>query len=521
MSISAVASDAAGRVISWIEGEYSFSVSRDSAGRPLFIRGMSPGRPMLNGEFKYLGTGGAFSGLSGNIDTAMLPSILRDATAQGSTPLLKNTNPSTGLTSLDDTSRAALSASGYIATPASGGDLTTIFLGDSQMAFQTETVPIPFYTKIAGFFFWANALSGAQWRLIRNAGVGGNNTKQCLARIDAEVIPYAPTACDVCIGTNDVVPGGGVTTLPQEQTLPNLAAIYDKLRRAGIWVRAYSVLPRAGLDATQAARIIEINDFIRRYWSTYSGGEYIDIFSGVVDYTSTTCAPKSGLLTDGTHCGNVGAFTIGKLIAPYLSNSRWVTNSILPCSVAQDYAINNAVAQYARNPMCTGTAGTLQSGNTGSAPNYFTAFTTANVSTVHSVAANADGIGNYHQLAMTASAAAGPNNQITLSAIPDGTTFQVVGQVTILAGATSLAGVGLQFVKTGVEALSAEVLFGATTGGSLPITVDTTITYRSLPITKYAGDSIAGLYFRSHFNAAGSATVRRSKFAIVPATKLV
>ena len=403
----------------------------------------------------------------------------------------------------------------------SGGDLTTVFLGDSQMAFQTETVPIPFYTKIAGFFFWANALSGAQWRLIRNAGVGGNNTAQALARIDGEVLPYRPTACDVCIGTNDVVPGGAITTLPQEQTLYNLAAIYSKLRSAGIWVRAYSVLPRAGLDATQAARIIEINDFIRKYWSAHSNGEYIDIFSGIVDYASTTCAPKAGLLLDGTHCGNVGAFTIGSIIAPYLAADRWVRNSILPSSVAQDYAINSAVAQYARNPMCTGTSGTLQSGNTGSAPDYFTAFTAAGVSTVHSVAANADGIGNYHQLAMTASAAAAPNNQITLSSIPDGATFQVVGQVTILAGATSLAGVGLQFVKTGVEALSAEVLFGATSGGSLPITSDTTITYKSLPITKYAGDSITGLYLRSHFNAAGSATVRRTRFAIVPATKLV
>ena len=426
-----------------------------------------------------------------------------------------------GVARLDDASRAALNSSGIVVVPTSGSDLTTVFLGDSQMAYQTETVPIPFYTKIAGFFHWANALSGAQWRLIRNAGVGGNNTKQCLDRIDTEVIPYAPTACDVCIGTNDIAPGASITNLPQAETLANIAAIYDKLRGAGIWVRAYSVLPRAGFDAAMAARALAINDFIKSYWSSHSGGEYVDIFSGIVDYASTTCAPKAGLLLDGTHCGNVGAFTIGQLIAPYLRSSRWVSNSILPCSVAQDYAVNNAVAQYARNPMCTGTGGTLQSGNTGSAPDSFTAFTTANVSTVHSIAANSDGIGNYHQLAMTASAAAGPNNQITLSAIPDGTTFQIVGQVTILAGATSLAGVGLQFVKTGVEALSAEVLFGATTGGSLPITADTTITYKSLPITKYAGDSITGLYFRSHFNAAGSATVRRTRFGIVPATKLV
>lgn len=419
-----------------------------------------------------------------------------------------------GINSVRDTSQPAFS-------PISGGNLTTIFLGDSQMAYQTEVVPIPFYTKIAGFFHWANALSGAQWSLIRNAGVAGNNTAQVLARIDTAVLPYLPTACDVCVGTNDIVPGSQIITLPQAETLANLGKIYDKLRLSGIWVRAYSVLPRAGIDATQAARILEINEYIRKYWSMNAGGEYIDIFAGVVDPLSTTIAPKAGLLTDGTHCGNLGAFTIGKIIAPYLAATRWVSNSILPCSVAQDFAVNSEVQQYARNPLCTGTSGTLQSGNTGTAPDYFTAFTTANVSTVHSIAANSDGIGNYHQMAITSTATAAPNNQITLSAIPDGTTFQVVGQVTISSGATSLAGVGLQFVKTGTEALSAEVLFGTTTGASLPITSDTTITYKSLPITKYPGDTVTGLYFRSHFNAAGSATIKRTKFAIVPATKLV
>lgn len=486
----------------------------------MFLRGVSPGRRQEGGQFKYLSSG-AFAGFDGSTGSALLASLLSDATSAGDVPVLMNIDPATGRAFLDPLGKAALSSGGFVSAPVSGGELTTILLGDSQMAYQTEAVPIGFSAKITGFLHWANAMSGAQWEIIRNAGVAGNNTAQCLARVDTEVIPYAPTACEVCIGTNDLVPGAQIENLPQDQTLKNIEAIYKKLRNAGIWVRAYSVLPRAGLNATQAARILEINEFIRKYWSANAGGEYVDIFTKTVDPTSTVIAPRSGILGDGTHPASVGAFTIGQIVAPYLSSARWVANSVLPCSVAQDYAINSAVAQYVRNPLCTGTSGTLPSGNTGSAPDHFTAFTTAGVSTTHSIAANADGVGNYHQLAITASAAASPNNQITLSAIPDGTTFKVVGQITILSGATSLTGVGLNLTKTGTEAVSAEMLFGATSYASLPITTDVTLTLKSMPITKYPGDTIVGLYLRSHFNAAGSATIRRTKFGIIPATKPV
>lgn len=83
MSISAVTSDAAGRVISWIEDDYLFSVVRDAAGRPVQIRANSPGRKQMNAEFKYTGVGDRFSGIAGIISTAMLPELMADANAAG------------------------------------------------------------------------------------------------------------------------------------------------------------------------------------------------------------------------------------------------------------------------------------------------------------------------------------------------------------------------------------------------------------------------------------------------------
>lgn len=108
MSISAVTSDAAGRVTSWKEGEYAFTVSRDAAGRPLFVRGVSPGRMQEGGEFRYLSSG-AFSGFEGATGSVMLSALLRDATAGGAVPMLNKPDAFANLAALaaEDASKYA------------------------------------------------------------------------------------------------------------------------------------------------------------------------------------------------------------------------------------------------------------------------------------------------------------------------------------------------------------------------------------------------------------------------------
>lgn len=112
MSISAVTSDAAGRGTSWVEGDYTFSVSRDTAGRPLYLRGKSPGRAQISAEFKYLGTGGAFSGINGNVTTAMLSALLGEATTAGAVPIYGTVDGSGNVTGLISPKRVAIAGAG-------------------------------------------------------------------------------------------------------------------------------------------------------------------------------------------------------------------------------------------------------------------------------------------------------------------------------------------------------------------------------------------------------------------------
>lgn len=73
---------------------------------------------------------------------------------------------------------------------------------------------------IPGYFALASVLSGQQLRLVRNAGIGGNTTAQMLARVQADVVAYAPAYCIVLGGTND-------SSVAVSVTQANLTAIYD------------------------------------------------------------------------------------------------------------------------------------------------------------------------------------------------------------------------------------------------------------------------------------------------------
>ena len=63
--LSAVTTDAEGRLVSFFEGSYLVTVRRDPVGRPLFARAVSAGKPTLQTEFKY-NAGGVLVGTNGN-----------------------------------------------------------------------------------------------------------------------------------------------------------------------------------------------------------------------------------------------------------------------------------------------------------------------------------------------------------------------------------------------------------------------------------------------------------------------
>lgn len=104
LKISAVARDSAGRLTTWVEGGVQIQVSRDSAGRPLVARTVGASRLQLV-EFKY-DLSGSFTGIVGELQTTMLPSLLSEAAAGGATPVTADAASgalSSGRTSVEKT----------------------------------------------------------------------------------------------------------------------------------------------------------------------------------------------------------------------------------------------------------------------------------------------------------------------------------------------------------------------------------------------------------------------------------
>lgn len=79
--ITLVTTDSAGRLISFNEGQYAVTVRRDTAGRPLVVRATGPGKTMQS-EFRY-SAAGALTGVVGNFESAVLATLINEATAGG------------------------------------------------------------------------------------------------------------------------------------------------------------------------------------------------------------------------------------------------------------------------------------------------------------------------------------------------------------------------------------------------------------------------------------------------------
>ena len=79
--ISAITRDSSGNLISWIEVDYTYTLRRDSSGKPLFLRGTSPSRKTVGAEFIY--SGSTFTGMRGDeILSDMLPELIASASGQ-------------------------------------------------------------------------------------------------------------------------------------------------------------------------------------------------------------------------------------------------------------------------------------------------------------------------------------------------------------------------------------------------------------------------------------------------------
>lgn len=271
-----------------------------------------------------------------------------------------------------------------------------------------------------GYWTWANAQMGGKLSIVRNAGITGDNTSQMLARLEADVAPYAGLAQFVSFngGVNDPTGGTG-TAQTLAQTKANLLAIINRLRQLFRVVLWHTPTPYA-LNATVAAQVAAIADFVRQTAPGLPGVYLIDAYAATVNKTATTGDMVTGYSNDSPqlHPNSVGARAIAAEIVTVMT--PFVSMSPSPLPVSHHNSVATAGATYATqalpNPLfVTQTGGTVTGTNTtGTAPSDWTVragtggnYSSGTTAVALSYGARSDGCGSDLTLTVTAGASVG------------------------------------------------------------------------------------------------------------------
>ena len=95
------------------------------------------------------------------------------------------------------------------------------------------------------------------------AGVGGNTSRDMLARLQNDVIAKKPDWMTLSCGVNDVWHGAGGCTLDEYQK--NVTAIADQCKAAGINVLIMTATPIGEDDNDNNKKLVAYNDFLRQF----------------------------------------------------------------------------------------------------------------------------------------------------------------------------------------------------------------------------------------------------------------
>jgi lysophospholipase L1-like esterase len=93
---------------------------------------------------------------------------------------------------------------------------------------------------LLSFLLTSSIIAQETTPFVINSGVGGNNTKDLLARIDTDCISYKPDLTVLMVGTNDM---NSVKYVPLDQYKANLEKIIDILLKAKSKVLLTNILP--------------------------------------------------------------------------------------------------------------------------------------------------------------------------------------------------------------------------------------------------------------------------------------
>lgn len=176
-----------------------------------------------------------------------------------------------------------ISLSGGVIAPTVNAGNTAIIIGDSIAA--------------AYWFPLMTVLSGSKIRMVRNAGVAGQNSNAILSRMASDVIAYSPSWC-VIEGITPNDPGQAVT---QAQSILNVKAMVAACVAAGIYPLICLCLPSD--IARNRDHMLSVAVAISE-WANKSGYPTIDLYTPVCDPVDGTYL--AAMTVDGTHLSAAG-----------------------------------------------------------------------------------------------------------------------------------------------------------------------------------------------------------------------
>jgi lysophospholipase L1-like esterase len=191
-----------------------------------------------------------------------------------------------------------------------------VILGDSLIA-TNETSSSTAITRSDSSSAHAAFASGGRLWYPKNAGVAGETSAQILARVDSDVVAFAPHIGVIAAGTNDARVG-----VSRADFSTNIAAIVKKFRAAGIFPVLRTVPPiydtsAAGGESAARRRVSEYNAWIKE-WAPAQGIPVVDLYSEFVDPTNGRIRSPYAY-GDGIHFTVDGYVKQGQMIAAALA----------------------------------------------------------------------------------------------------------------------------------------------------------------------------------------------------------
>ncbi|TDN70422.1 GDSL-type esterase/lipase family protein [Paraburkholderia sp. BL10I2N1] len=186
---------------------------------------------------------------------------------------------------------------------------------------------IPFGDSITASTSWASAdgiwyqstgyaetsirMAGPKYQFVRNAGIPGNTTAQMLARVQSDVIAYAPDVVLFMGGTNDIT--SGMTGAAMASMMNNIEKIILRLLNANIM--PVLVTPPVRNAAAPESRQVQLFYYLL---ADYYHLPLIDTYRVTVD--PATGNYLTGYSPDGTHPGPAGIQAIAQQASLVLAN---------------------------------------------------------------------------------------------------------------------------------------------------------------------------------------------------------